>query len=200
ATCHGNHGAVPPGVETVGAVCGKCHAVEREHFERGPHAAPAGRGEMEPCVACHGNHRIVPAGDATYGACARCHEEGTKGAAVAAEVRGILADARGRLARVVSDVAEAERQGLDPDRERGLLEEARTDLLRLRPAQHALDPAEIRGIASRVAATAEGIGASLAEAREARTRRRLALLPVGAFLVLMSAGVALKRRRIARAA
>ena len=33
--CHGNHGAVPPGVDSVGNVCGQCHAVENSSERAG---------------------------------------------------------------------------------------------------------------------------------------------------------------------
>jgi hypothetical protein len=85
--CHGNHGAVPPGVESVTFVCGRCHGREaellrgsrkhagfvehNEFFEdesvRGcadcheaPEAAAAitGLRELGQCTACHGNHSV----------------------------------------------------------------------------------------------------------------------------------------------
>ncbi|MFQ6007826.1 MAG: hypothetical protein ACE5K8_02640, partial [Candidatus Zixiibacteriota bacterium] len=34
--CHGNHGAAPPGVSSLSAVCGNCHALEAELFNSSP--------------------------------------------------------------------------------------------------------------------------------------------------------------------
>ena len=34
--CHGNHGAAPPGVTSLSAVCGNCHAIEAELFNSSP--------------------------------------------------------------------------------------------------------------------------------------------------------------------
>jgi len=57
--CHGNHGASPPGVQSVANVCGQCHGREamlfrtsfkKELFDE--------MGESE-CAVCHGNHRIT---------------------------------------------------------------------------------------------------------------------------------------------
>jgi hypothetical protein len=85
--CHGNHGAVPPGIDAVSLVCGHCHGREaalfrasgkREGFhahnsflsEAGGscgtcHAPPAPQAELSgvrhfaECATCHGNHSVV---------------------------------------------------------------------------------------------------------------------------------------------
>lgn len=57
--CHGNHGAVPPGVSSVAHVCGQCHGREATLFGssfKKPLFEELGVGE---CTACHGNHRIL---------------------------------------------------------------------------------------------------------------------------------------------
>lgn len=86
--CHGNHGAAPPGIDSVAFVCGQCHGREaglfrastkREGFQghaayiegMGPgacsncHAAESPQAELEhfaefsECSTCHGNHAVV---------------------------------------------------------------------------------------------------------------------------------------------
>jgi hypothetical protein len=84
--CHGNHGAAPPGVESVAFVCGQCHTRESDLFRQSPkHAGFKEHNEdMEDgstcadchdesevafrvtdirrfteCVTCHSNHAIV---------------------------------------------------------------------------------------------------------------------------------------------
>jgi len=86
--CHGNHGAVPPGVEAISFVCGQCHGREATLFRaspklegfrthesfaedgqpldcRGCHDVPEDFKQIEPvhslteCSTCHGNHAIV---------------------------------------------------------------------------------------------------------------------------------------------
>jgi hypothetical protein len=84
--CHGNHGAQPPGLESVAFVCGQCHAREAELFRASP-KKPAFEGHAElmadaseagcadchdlpqaplrrtvaftECTTCHGNHGIA---------------------------------------------------------------------------------------------------------------------------------------------
>jgi cytochrome b6-f complex iron-sulfur subunit len=64
ATCHGSHGAAPPGFTEVGHVCGQCHQRIEEHFQESVH----GPMPMFPrCVGCHSmdgarnNHQIEEA-------------------------------------------------------------------------------------------------------------------------------------------
>jgi hypothetical protein len=84
--CHGNHGATPPGVESVAFVCGQCHGREADLFRKSPkHAGFQDHNDYladgstcadchedsEPqskvteihqfteCTTCHGNHAIV---------------------------------------------------------------------------------------------------------------------------------------------
>lgn len=88
--CHGNHGAVPPGIESVAFVCGRCHGREARLFrasrkhaglqqhneylaEAGEEGCPACHEPPEPqaelttvrslaeCTICHGNHAVVRA-------------------------------------------------------------------------------------------------------------------------------------------
>jgi hypothetical protein len=80
--CHGNHGAAPPGVESVAFVCGQCHGREAELFRTSPklegfaqhNELVAGAG-AESCAACH----EPPEPQATvervhsFTECATCH-------------------------------------------------------------------------------------------------------------------------------
>lgn len=51
ATCHGNHAATPPGVESVHTVCARCHPQANQYFLKSPHAQ---LDSFRGCVACHG--------------------------------------------------------------------------------------------------------------------------------------------------
>ncbi len=82
--CHGNHGAAPPGLDSVAFVCGQCHGREADIFRNSPkhagfeahnelladadgcadcHESPQaeleGMHEFTECTTCHGNHGIV---------------------------------------------------------------------------------------------------------------------------------------------
>jgi len=86
--CHGNHGATPPGLDSLAFVCGQCHAREADLFRASKkkqlfddhngylqsagaqgcaacHSAPDPAAKIttihsfSECVTCHGNHGIV---------------------------------------------------------------------------------------------------------------------------------------------
>ncbi len=58
--CHGNHGAMPPGLDAIGFVCGGCHGREAELFRASPkhelyemHRENLADAGDEGCAACH---------------------------------------------------------------------------------------------------------------------------------------------------
>jgi len=80
--CHGNHGAAPPGVESVAFVCGQCHGREAELFRESPKLA--GFDEHNELLAdfpeegCRGCHEASePQSQVrlhTFAECATCHD------------------------------------------------------------------------------------------------------------------------------
>jgi hypothetical protein len=101
--CHGNHGATPPGVQSVSFVCGNCHGREAELFRASTKMpgwaqhnelladgakcgdchddarAKLSMTQFSDCVTCHENHAVVRPSVAMIGVlpdvpCAFCHE------------------------------------------------------------------------------------------------------------------------------
>ncbi|MEW6071271.1 MAG: cytochrome c3 family protein [Planctomycetota bacterium] len=80
--CHGNHGAVPPGVESITYVCGQCHGREAELFRQSPkfagfveHNEMLAEEEEKGCAACHEPAEPAAAYTrvATFTECTTCH-------------------------------------------------------------------------------------------------------------------------------
>ncbi len=81
--CHGNHGAVPPGVESIAVVCGQCHGREADLFrastkhegfeEHNQFLAEVGE---EGCAACHEppEPQVWVTGVRDFHECASCHD------------------------------------------------------------------------------------------------------------------------------
>ena len=83
-TCHGNHGAAPPGVGTVQNVCSTCHVFQAELYAKSPHKAPFDAAGFPGCVACHSNHAVTHPTDAKISTdpqsvCLQCHVAGDAG-------------------------------------------------------------------------------------------------------------------------
>lgn len=57
--CHGNHGAAPPGVESVARVCGHCHGREAVLFGGSFKKPLFEEQEIPECSVCHDHHRIL---------------------------------------------------------------------------------------------------------------------------------------------
>jgi hypothetical protein len=80
-TCHGNHGAAPPGVDSVQNVCSTCHVFQAQMYDKSSHKAAFQSAGLPGCVVCHGNHAIshptdTKLGTGSQGVCMRCHKPG----------------------------------------------------------------------------------------------------------------------------
>jgi len=80
-TCHGNHGAAPPGVDSVQNVCSTCHAFQNQMYQKSSHKDVFQAAGLPGCVVCHSNHGITHPTDAKLGTgpdalCMQCHTPG----------------------------------------------------------------------------------------------------------------------------
>jgi len=159
STCHGSHGATPPGVEQVANVCGQCHVRESDLFRASPKKAIFDAiGEPE-CLACHGNHRIEAPSDAWVGltepaVCAGCHDESTGGAATIAAIQKGLAEAASALDAADTVLGRAERAGMLVDDGWASLRDAREHQIHSRVLVHAFSAKTFEDMASQGVAAA----------------------------------------------
>ena len=158
--CHGSHGAAPPRTGDVRQVCGNCHSVVQEYFERSPHVAGAHDKGLQ-CTSCHDHHAVVAPSTEMFtgsdeGHCGNCHS-GDNDPALAIGVR--LRDDVERLAATIRGVDEeiggAARRGLFLGEERGYLEDARGLLVRARTMTHTASPVALDEILNRGQAMVE---------------------------------------------
>jgi predicted CXXCH cytochrome family protein len=121
--CHGNHGAAPPGVDSVANVCGTCHS----------------------------NHDVVKPSDTMVGTdekavCVNCHDAKSAGYQKAAAIRASLDDLRGAVQRSAEILDRAEHAGMEISQAKFELRGASDDLLKTRAAVHKIDPAAIKAL------------------------------------------------------
>jgi hypothetical protein len=119
STCHGNHGAVPPGVTTVENVCATCHLVQAQLFDNSPHKKAFLRAGLPGCVTCHGNHKIsqtsdeMLAGSEEKSLCGNCHVSGSHPSSVAATMREGIGTLQTAIKRSDEILSRAERSGME---------------------------------------------------------------------------------------
>jgi predicted CXXCH cytochrome family protein len=121
--CHGNHGAVPPQVDSVANACGTCHGKIASLFVDTRMKHKFEQVGLPGCATCHSNHLIRPPSDAMLGmeagaVCLRCHEKGKfgaplAGAEVARELRTELESFKEQIAEAKQKVDQAARLGME---------------------------------------------------------------------------------------
>lgn len=191
STCHGNHGAAPPGVATVGNVCSTCHVFQAQLFDTSPHkAAFAGMG-IGSCITCHSNHRIVKPSDALLGTgkdavCTTCHSEGDAGFASAGTMRASIQQLEDAIRQSNLVLERAEQSGMEVSQAKLNQNEAHDALTKARVTIHAFQPARLKqDIDAGLKVTEKTLQAGHAALAERDFRRKgLALALVTIALVL----------------
>lgn len=201
--CHGNHGAVPPGVDSVANVCGTCHGVTAEMFSKSPHKAAFAAMGLTPCVACHSNHAVLRTSDALVGTddkaiCVSCHDANSTGFKQAAAMRATLDGLRKSIRSATAILDQAERAGMEVSQAKFELRGASDALLKTRTAIHLVDPAAIGKLAdegNQIAAKAHAKGVKALD--DHAFRHRGLWVSVG-IIVFVIAGLVLKIREVDR--
>lgn len=149
SSCHGSHGAAPPGVDSVANVCSHCHVVTAELFAKSPHNSAFADLGMPACVTCHSNHDIAPPSEAMLGGgegtpCATCHEANSAPLKKAAELRTMIEGLAGRIDQATATLTRAEHAGMEIGAPKFELIAANESLIKARAAVHSLDVEQIK--------------------------------------------------------
>ena len=193
-SCHGSHGATPPGVSSVSNVCGTCHVTQRERFDLSPHKDAFAALQQPACESCHSNHEIVHPTDAWIGVgekqvCGSCHSAGDAGASAAAAISGTLASATKAITAARGRVERVQRAGMLMDSADVKLEDAHQSYVMAQVEIHAASPSRVEentkavladtGAAEKLAASAE------AEIRYRRTGLFVSLVVIALAMVML---------------
>jgi predicted CXXCH cytochrome family protein len=148
-TCHGNHGATPPGASSVAAVCSTCHVFQAQLFEASPHKEAFAAAGLPGCVTCHSNHGILHPTDSLIGTndkavCGQCHTEGDPGFVAANNIRDQLAQLAAAINNADEILSKAERSGMEVSQAKLDLVQARDTLTKARVTIHAANAARVQ--------------------------------------------------------
>jgi len=202
-TCHGNHGATPPGVGSVANVCGTCHVFFAQLFDQSPHkAAFAGMG-LPGCVQCHSNHEIVHPLDDWVGVgekavCVNCHAQGDKGYAAAQRMSEGLAKLQDSYRRAEDVLNQAERSGMEVSSAKLELADANDDLVKARVDVHAFRAEAVEKLTNQGVTISQKAAQAGVLALKERDLRRKGLGLSVVFIAAAIAGLYLKIREMER--
>jgi predicted CXXCH cytochrome family protein len=144
-SCHGVHGATPPGVGDIDKVCGACHVQTRRAFLDGPHYQGMTEAGLPECASCHSNHAIQRFEVASIDTlCADCHGEGSDQVLMGSKIHTLIDAAAAEVDKAEALALEGQRSALDVEDHLGRIEEARTYLTEALPLAHSvsLEPVE----------------------------------------------------------
>ncbi|MFQ6117458.1 MAG: cytochrome c3 family protein [Candidatus Bipolaricaulia bacterium] len=158
ATCHGTHGAVPPGVSDVSKVCGQCHTKTREFFNESPHKQAMDQRKISECSSCHGNHAIEPPGHGLFDStCSECHSQDSESFLTGQKLKTVLVEAEEAVRRAEAELARAGERGFEVSAYRSRLLEAHSYLTEAFSIQHTLDLARVRELTRKARSLGEEI-------------------------------------------
>lgn len=214
SSCHGSHGATPPGVADLVHVCAQCHPRTGAYFRNSAHfgademrcgtcheeQADQPGYRLSGCAACHGAHDIETPGDDSFrsdavGACGHCHRPddgvdvdiGNVDLVIDAVING-----RRRLQEAMADTAKdleaAKRTGLFLENEAVMLRESRSALVLLEPLSHALQVAAIEDLVTDGLERQEMAREALGRQQDVLRDRRILVTGL-VLLLLMLAGL-----------
>ena len=195
ASCHGTHGAAPPGVGDVSKVCGQCHAKTLESLRQGPHASALQIGKLSGCASCHGNHGVERAGKEMWSmSCSKCHKSGSPQAGRGAAIQALLTQAEDEVEKARASIEDARRIPLDVTDYEASLSDASTFLVEARPISHDVSFENAEDLTRRARSIAAEIQSDLGKKMGVLRGRTIVLLLV-LFYVAISIGVVVKFRR-----
>ena len=201
STCHGSHGAAPPGVQSVAMVCSTCHVFQAQLFNSGPHKDAFESFNLPGCVTCHTNHRILHPTDAFIGTgpdavCIKCHLEGDRGYEPAAKMHEQLSSLASAIDRSESLLNRAESAGAEVGEAKLALAEARDNLTKARVEIHAVKSELLDAdISAGLKITDKTLAAGESAMAELRYRRKGLLVSLATILLAL-AGIYLMIRKL----
>ena len=199
--CHGNHGAYPPGVNNISAVCGLCHVMNAKLYEESFHAGIFEDNGMPGCETCHGNHEVIHPDESFLAGgenatCLECHFEGDGGYLIAGAMKTTLDSLRSQLHLATELVEKAEQSGMEVSDLSFELRDINQQYIKTRTSVHSFDDSEVLAAAEPGLKLASEVIAGAYKVLKSHTERRWWLGGATLILLLLILGVYLKLREV----
>lgn len=199
ARCHGNHGALPPGVMEVEHVCGQCHITAEDNFDLSPHLAAMERREMAQCISCHHPHHTQEADVGMLGpVCTECHDQGSGGYKRGQQIKTVILEAQEEIEEAEHLVGEAKLRGVDVTEDEVGLERAKSSLAQAIPKIHALNLVLVEENTVQAKSIASDVKLRIHEVFESFRLRKVALGVAWLFIFFTVTVLYVKKKRADR--
>ncbi len=199
--CHGNHGASPPGVTSLAAVCGNCHAFQMELFNASPHKEAYEANDYPMCEVCHGNHKIPPPTDSLIGitdaaVCIECHSKGDAGYAAADGMSHWIETLVAARNAAAAELEVAHQKGMMTGDQDFAMQDVKQNLIQTRTLIHSFNPQRVEEEAKNGISAAERVRAAAENLVGEYYFRRKGLGLATLFITLLAVALYLKIRRL----
>ena len=201
--CHGNHGAYPPGVDNIAAVCGTCHVMNAQLYQASFHSGIFEAMGEPGCETCHGNHGIIHPDesfltDGENATCLKCHEssQDDNGFIIASSMKTSLDSLHNQLSLATELVDEAEQSGMEVSDLSFELRDINQQYIKTRTSVHSFDDSEVQASAEPGLKKAAEVIAGAYKALKSHSERRWWLGGATLILILLIIGVYFKLREV----
>lgn len=197
ATCHGTHGAAPPGFTEVANVCGSCHSATQDYYLKSAHAQGGDSGPK--CETCHGQHGVNQPTDALLLTaepqhCGACHTPDSAAGKVAQSIYDAFASTVQAYTGAENSIKVAQQIGMLVTQQEAELQKANTGIITARAAQHTVDSDTVLKSLEEARKTADGAKAGAEGAiSQSIVRRRAMVIALAAIALTIVALYLLKR-------
>ncbi len=191
--CHGNHGAMPPGIASISHVCGICHLSQAEMFEKSPHQEAFTEMDLPQCESCHGSHDVKPThldmlGIGSQSLCVDCHDEDSEGYTIAKQMKQQEDNLLLNINLADSLLKKSEKAGVEVSEGKFILKDAENILIKARSVVHFFSLKKFNEVVEPGFKVAErAVEEGRLALKEVQNRRRwLALISAIIFIVAIS--------------
>ena len=196
-SCHGVHGAAPPGVGDVDKVCGSCHQQTRQAFLAGPHYRAMLDASLPECASCHSNHRVRRFGaEQIEELCADCHGADTEQARLGQKIYALIGSSTGEVDKAEALALEAQGLAMHVEDHFGRVEEARTYLTEALLMVHSVQLEPVDELSRRARSIGEEVQHEIYTKMDRRPAH-IGLVVFWFYLVMTLAVIMVFKRRLA---